>query len=491
MPDSPFAAPPNSSPPRPAASGLGDWLDQRTGWKHLLHEFLDERIPGGARWSYVFGSGLLFILLSQVVTGIFLALYYVPSADHAHTTVAYLVKVVTDGAFLRSLHAYGASIMVILLVIHMTQTFLFGSYKAGRELLWVAGCVLFALVLGMAFTGYLLPWDERSYFATAVGTNILSEVPLVGQWLKLLLRGGPDMGTLTVSRFFVAHVFLIPAALLLFVSLHLFLFRKAGPAGPPSGDAAELRRRAQTFYPRQLLMDAVMALLLIVILAALAHFRPVSLGPEANPADTQFIPRPDWYYRPVFQWLKYWEGPLSVVGILVIPGVLGGLLVLLPFYDRRAERRPGKRPVATGLFSVVLAGLLALGAISYYADYHDPAIAAQLRRQDEAERRFMEQPFEPESQAPAAAPAAEAANPLVEQGRQIFTAQGCVACHGEGGAGTALAVKLTGIGQKLPADELARLIRHPNARMTAGGMPPFPLADDQMKALIAYLDSLH
>ncbi len=138
---------------------ISGWLDERTGWKRMMHEFLDERIPGGARWSYVFGSGLLFILLSQVVTGIFLAMYYVPSADHAHTTIAYIVKVVSDGAFLRSVHSYGASIMVFLLVVHMTQTFLFGAYKGKRELLWVAGCILFALVLGMAFTGYLLPWD--------------------------------------------------------------------------------------------------------------------------------------------------------------------------------------------------------------------------------------------------------------------------------------------------------------------------------------------
>ena len=194
-------AEPNQPAIPPAVSGTGGistWLDQRTGWKRLLDEFLNERIPGGARWSYVFGSGLLFVFLSQVITGIFLALYYVPSADHAHTTVSYITKVVSDGAFLRGVHAYGSSVMVILLVMHVTQTFMFGSYKGRRELLWIAGCVLFALVLGMAFTGYLLPWDERSYFATAVGTNMMSEVPGAGEWLKLLLRGGAGMGTLTV-----------------------------------------------------------------------------------------------------------------------------------------------------------------------------------------------------------------------------------------------------------------------------------------------------
>src|SRR5450432_340520 len=189
----------------PAAprAGLWAWLNHRTGIDALLRTALYEPIPGGARFAYVFGSGLLFIFISQIITGVFLALYYVPSADHAHTTVAYITKAVTAGAFLRSLHAYGASAMVVVLFLHLSQTYMYGSYKGRRELLWVVGCILMALMLGMAFTGYLLPWDQKAYFATTVGTNILSEVPLVGNALKRLLRGGTEMGTLTLSRFFV------------------------------------------------------------------------------------------------------------------------------------------------------------------------------------------------------------------------------------------------------------------------------------------------
>ena len=172
---------------------------------------LDEPIPGGARFAYIFGSGLLFIFISQVITGVFLALYYVPSADHAHTTVAYITKAVTAGSFLRSLHAYGASAMVVVLFLHLSQTYIYGAYKGRREILWLSGCALFGLVLAMAFTGYLLPWDQRAYFATAVGTNAVSEIPWIGESIKRLMRGGTEMGTLTISRFFVAHVFLIPA----------------------------------------------------------------------------------------------------------------------------------------------------------------------------------------------------------------------------------------------------------------------------------------
>lgn len=492
MPESPISPNLHSSPPPEGHGTLAEWFDRRTGWRAALREFLEERIPGGARWAYVFGSGLLFLLLSQAVTGIFLAMYYVPSADHAHTTVAYIMKVVTDGAFLRSIHAYGASIMVILLVIHVTQTFMYGSYKGRRELMWVSGCILFALVLGMAFTGYLLPWDERAYFATAVGTNAMSEGPIIGQWLKIALRGGAGMGTLTLSRFFVLHVFLIPLGLLAFVGAHLFLFRKAGPAGPPSPAAA--KKKVGIFYPTQVVLDAAFALLLIIILALLAHFVPKGLGPSVNPADTSFIPRPEWYYRPLFQWLKYWEGPLVVIGILVVPGIIAALFVGLPFYDRRSERRPWRRPVAVGTFCFVLGALIVLGIISYRVDNKDPVVAAQLVRQEAAEKQFMQAPFQPEvaggATAASSTSGSAAANPQTAKGKQIFESQGCVVCHGQGAVGTAMAVKLVGVGRRLPPDQLANLIRHPNAKMKAGGMPSFPLSDDDMKSLITYLDSL-
>src|ERR1700686_5220188 len=217
----------------PLSKRVLDWFDVRTGIRSMASTALDEPVPGGSRWAYVFGSGLLFILVNQIVTGVFLALYYVPSADHAHTTVAVIQKQVTMGSFLRSLHAYGSSVMVLLLMLHLAQTYVYGAYKGRRELLWLMGCFLLLLVMGMAFTGYLLPWDQKAYFATAVGTNIASEVPWVGGFLKLLLRGGNEMGTLTLSRFFMLHVFLIPAAIFAAVASHLFLFRKAGAAGPP------------------------------------------------------------------------------------------------------------------------------------------------------------------------------------------------------------------------------------------------------------------
>src|SRR6266568_4244360 len=247
------------------------WNEARTGLDSLLHHALDEPIPGGAKIAYVFGSGLLFLFLSQIVTGVFLAMYYVPSADHAHTTVSYITKEVSGGSFLRSIHSYGSSAIVIVLLLHIIQTFTYGSYKGRRELLWVVGCILFALMLGMAFTGYLLPWDQKAYFATTVGTNILSEIPVVGNWLRQLLRGGTEMGTLTLSRFFVLHVFLIPALIFAFVATHIYSFRKAGAAGPVTEDPGSPKLPPEPFYPKQLVMDMGFAMLIIVALGFLAY----------------------------------------------------------------------------------------------------------------------------------------------------------------------------------------------------------------------------
>ena len=482
---------PDPRPPNPARR-VFRWLDKRTGLDNLLRIALDEKIPGGARWAFIFGSGLLFLFMLQVVTGVALALYYVPSADYAHVTVAYIMKVVTDGAFLRSLHSYGASAVVIVLFLHITQVFTYGSYKGRRELLWMVGCLLCLLIFGMAFTGYLLPWDETAYFATAVGTNLISELPLIGGAVKTALRGGAEMGTLTISRFFVIHVFLLPASILWLVAIHIYLFRKSHAAGPFTEDPLEPKQKSESFYPRQLLMDLGFVLVLVTALSVLASLRHVPLGPQADPADTNYLPRPEWYFRPIFQWLKLWTS-YEWVGLLVIPTVFFLLFFGVPLVDRKLERRPWKRPVAMGCFLIIACSYIGLGAYSYWEDAHDPPVARQIQLQQEAEARYMQQPFTPiltnpggQNSAPASAPA----NPLVAQGKTIFESHACHACHGEGGVGTAIAPRLVGIGMKFSPQQLEEMLKNLTPAMKAGGMPPVAVTDDQMKALIAYLDSL-
>ena len=464
------------------------WNESRTGLNSLLHQALDEPIPGGAKVAYVFGSALLFLFLSQIVTGVFLALYYVPSADHAHTTVSYITKEVSGGSFLRSIHSYGSSAIVIVLMLHIIQTFLYGSYKGRRELLWVVGCILFVLMLGMAFTGYLLPWDQKAYFSTTIGTNILSEIPVVGNWLKQLLRGGTEMGTLTLSRFFVLHVFLIPALIFLFVAQHVYLFRKAGAAGPVSADPIDPDLPTEPFYPKQLVMDMGFALLIVIFLGFLAWKIPVMLGPKADPSATVFLPRPEWYYVPMFQYLKYWKGSTSVIGILVIPGILGLMLVGLPFFDRSLERRPWKRPWSVGAFAAVFIALAFFGVQSHREDLKNPGVADQLQKQREREEEFMKEPFQPE--VAGASMGGAPTDPLAGKGQSLFTAQGCNSCHGENGAGTAAAPKLTGIGKKDDPARLESLLKSPTTAMQLGGMEPVDLKQEDLEALVTYLQSL-
>jgi ubiquinol-cytochrome c reductase cytochrome b subunit len=473
------------------ASKLDNWLDQRTGIDSILHETLDEPIPGGASWAYIFGSGLLFLFVSQVITGVFLALYYVPSADHAHTVVSYIVKEVTSGSFIRSIHAYGSSGIIILLCLHIGQTILYGSYKGRRELLWLSGCVLMALMLGMAFTGYLLPWDEKAYFATAVGTNLIAEVPLIGPILQKLVRGGDQMGTLTLSRFFVLHVFVLPAMLIGFIAAHVFFFRKAGAAGPIKEDPVHPKLPAVPFYPRQVFMDAIFAIVLIGILALIAKTIPMNLGPAANPADTHFLPRPEWYYRPAFQWLKYLSGRWSLVGGILLPAMLALIFAGAPFLDRRLERRPWRRPISVGAFFLFLIAYTSLGIASYRDDYRDPGMAAQMRQQDADAKAFMEAPFVPEAAAGSLSAALASADPKVLKGQALFQAQSCNSCHGEGGVGTAAAGPLTSVGKKYTNPQLIALLQAPNSTMTNGGMTPVAMKPDDLEALAAYLDQLH
>ena len=212
----------------------------------------------------------------------------------------------------------------------------------------------------MAFTGYLLPWDQRAYFATAVGTNAVSEVPVIGEYIKRLMRGGAEMGTLTISRFFVADVFFIPACIFALVASHIFLFRKAGAAGPVDEDPYHPKEKAELFYPRQVLMNLSLTALLIMGLGLLCFFVPMQLGPPANPADAQYVPRPEWYYLPIFQWLKYWHGSMAIVGVLVIPTLLVLAILALPFLDRSVERRPWKRPIAMAAYGLVVFSLVVL-----------------------------------------------------------------------------------------------------------------------------------
>lgn len=494
------------------------WVDDRLGIRGIMTALFDEPIPGGARWSYVFGSALLFVFVLQFLTGIFLTMYYVPSAEHAHTTVAYIQKVVTGGGFIRGLHHWASSMMIVLLVVHMLQVFFWGAYKAPREMVWIFGSVLLLLIVGFAFTGYLLPWDQKSYFATAVGTSVASEVPLVGIFLKSLALGGANLGTITLSRFFMVHTMVLPASTVLFVLLHIYAFRKAGPAGPYKAEDSR-SQRIELFYPKQFFYDSAFAVIMFAILATLAVTQPAVLEPKANPADSLYRARPEWYFLPLFQLLKIFNGELAIIAAVIIPGVLFGLLFLVPFIDRNSERNPFRRRIAS--VSMILI-LVTLGSLFFLAKKDDGAFMASAdverllatppeqinqlspldrKLRDAAENRmmldkqaglagkFLAEDFHPyESGLVASQKKKSLPPPPPQYGKH------CAECHGElGGNNGLLGPDLINVGGKYTPEQLNQIIQDPERFGITGGMVGFredQLSTSERLALIEYLIGL-
>jgi quinol-cytochrome oxidoreductase complex cytochrome b subunit len=211
------------------------WLDDRLGLTGIYRTVLDRMVPK-VNWAFTLGSATLFLAVLQVVTGVFLTVYYVPHPDQAYDSINYIMNDVAFGWLIRGLHHWGATLMVITVVLHMLRTFVYASYKYPREVTWVTGVLLLLVTLGMGFTGYLLPWNQRAYWATTVGTSIAGTVPFVGPIIEHALRGGTELSTLTLTRFFSAHIWMLPAALLGLVGVHMYLVIRLGISHVPAAD---------------------------------------------------------------------------------------------------------------------------------------------------------------------------------------------------------------------------------------------------------------
>lgn len=341
---------------------LADWLDHRTGFRTLRRHALDEPLPPGTGWWFTLGSLLLFGLGIQVVTGIALALFYAPTPDHAWDSVRYIETQVRGGAFLRGLHHWGASLVVIAAVLHLVRVVLFGSYRKPREVNWLLGLALLLVILGFGLTGYLLPWDQRAYWATVVAINMSKLTPIAGDWVAAMLRGGDDIGALTLTRWYAGHVLVLPVVLLGLVLAHLYLMRRHGISGPVTPRPG----RSQMFFPQQAARDFMVAAIAGVGLIVLAWMGAPALEPPADPASSDFVPRPDWYFLGLFQLLKHFPGRWEIVGAIVIPGLVMTWLALLPWLDRGRTREASQRlavllPFGAGL--VLLVALTTLGAL--------------------------------------------------------------------------------------------------------------------------------
>jgi ubiquinol-cytochrome c reductase cytochrome b subunit len=392
------------------------FLEERTGWRRLKEVLLLEPLPGGARWAAAFGSLLLFAFLVQVVTGVLLAMNYAPSEKTAWASVNYIQEEVPLGAFIRAVHHWGSSAMVVLLLAHLVQVFVWGAYKRPRELTWVVGVLLLACTLGLAFTGYLLPWDQKSYWATRVGLGIVGTVPGIGDGLRDLLQGGSQIGNLTLTRFFTLHGFVLPGSILLLVVAHLYLFRQHGVTPPWWRSPEQLRAQREPFWPGQALKDAALAAAFLLGLGAWAYYRPAPLEAPADPSQP-YEARPEWYFMFLFQILRYFRGSYEVVGTFVLPAAFFLVLLLWPFLDRNPHRNPVRRPLAMTLLGAGTAGLIGLTVY---------AVATDVR---------MSEPARAVAQA---APAPEPAGPVQKLEVARLFAEQCAACHGVDGAGKQL-----------------------------------------------------
>lgn len=214
------------------ASQFSNWLDERLGWRSVWDAIFLRQIPK-INWLYTLGSATLFVSLNQLITGILLTIYYVPTPDHAFDSVTYITTQVPAGWLIRGLHHWGASAMVVLAVLHMVRVILYGAYKYPREITWFSGVALLLVTLGFGFTGYLLPWDQKAFWATTVGTEIAGVTPVIGQTLVRILRGGPELSAVTLARFFGVHVWVLPATLTLLLLLHMYLVIRHGISAVP------------------------------------------------------------------------------------------------------------------------------------------------------------------------------------------------------------------------------------------------------------------
>lgn len=397
-----------------------DWLDHRTGYRALLKGALYERIPGGARWRYIWGSTLVFAMVVQLITGLVLWSAYSANAQGAWESVWFIQNQMAGGWLLRGIHHYMAQVTIVLLVLHLMQVLIDGAYRAPREVNFWFGLILLLLVLGLSLTGYLLPWDQKGYWATKVATSIASITPVIGPGLQQLLVGGPEYGHHTLTRFFVLHAGVLPAAVALLIVGHIYLFRRHGVTVPKS----KKKRPDGYFWPEQVLKDGVASLVVMATVLGLVLWSGgAHLGAPADPTEPYAAARPEWYFLFLFQWLKYFPAGWEFLAAQVIPGLVLALVAAMPIiggwkYGHRFN---------LGVGAALLAGVVMLTWVARVEDGADPAFV-----QAKAEAEAMAERASELASAPSGIPvggglAMMRTDPLT-QGPKIFAAN-CSQCH--------------------------------------------------------------
>jgi ubiquinol-cytochrome c reductase cytochrome b subunit len=460
----------------------GDWLDQRLQIGPALRGAMFHRVPrSSASWLYVFGSSAFLLLLLQVVTGILLALVYVPSGAEAWNSLQVLNHDIALGWFLRAVHGWGSNFMVALVLLHMMQVFLFGAYKYPREFNWITGVFLLLCTLGMAFTGQIMRFDQDAYWGLGIGASITGRIPVIGGPVVHLLLGGPIIGGDTLSRFFDLHVFVIPGLLLGLVGLHLLMVLKLGiNEWPMPGrvvrratylkEYEELSQKdGVPFIPDAIWKDMIVgAAVLAAVLVCAAVFGPFGPRGQPDPLIIDTAPRPDLYFLWLFAVLALLPPQLETAALLIAPVIVITLLILLPFLSGEGEKSWRRRPVSVMslLLIVVTLGILTrLGRDAPWSPVMNawsglPAPAADIKGRSALER----------------------------QGAIVFQEKQCRNCHQLGGTGGMRGPALDSVATRLTSDQLIRQVIQGGGNMPAYGKN---LSPAEVTALVSFLETLH
>jgi len=454
-------------------SGFLAWLDDRSGLVTWARHVLEHPVPKRIGWWYVFGSATFIAFMLQVVTGIALATAYVPSSGDAYESLRFISEQALMGRFLRGLHYFGASAMVLLVGIHVARVYVMGAYKFPRELNWLSGALLLLLTLALAFTGQLLRWDQTAVWSVIVAAAQAGRMPVIGQGLAHFVLAGDTVGGTTLSRFFAFHVFFIPALVFLLIGLHLWLVLKHGISEPPQlGEPVDkatyraryaemLRREGVPFWPDAAWRDVVFGAGVVSLVALLAVIvGPPALGKPPDPTILQAYPRPDWYFLWYFAILALTPSHLETMVIIVAPLVFGAILLLVPVFntgERSVKRRPWAAMVVLLIVTVIGTFWVAGERAPWSPDFEAKPLAAGTVRDTSA---------------------------AVVNGARLFHEKGCEFCHAIGGQGGQRGPDLTLVATRMSPLEMV-------GRITNGGpnMPGYvsSLTQEELNTIVAFL----
>ena len=461
---------------------LYGWFERRIGLAGPIAKAAEHPVPSSsASWWYVFGSAAAVILIMQIVTGILLALVYTPSAGEAWNSLQFLNHDLSLGWFLRALHGWGSNFMIAIVLIHMTQVFLFGAYKFPRELTWIVGVFLLLMTLGMAFTGQVLRFDQDAYWGLGIGASIAGRVPFIGAPLIHLMLGGPIIGGTTLSRFFALHVFLIPGILLGCVALHVWMVLRLGiNEWPMPGRLVRKSTYVQEyesmthkngipFFPDAAWKDAVFAaaIILAIIVCAL-FFGPIGPSGAPDPTIIQTAPKPDMVFLWLYALLAYLPPKLETPFLLIVPVLVIGGLLLLPLVAGEGEKHWSRRPVAVLMVMMIAVSLGALTRLATYTPW-SPIMDA-----------WSGDPVPPKL--------LEGRTPLEHEGALVFQEKQCRNCHALDGVGGMRGPALDAVATRLTEDQLIRQVLQGGGNMPAYGSA---LSPPETTALVRFLETLN